>query len=116
MLPLAGGHELLEGMPTSVAGVALAPLILGLALQLVSECVRTRGWYGVLRAAYPEKRRLRVRDVVLAYFAGAGLGAIVAARGNDLVKVFALHRRMGGGRAATTVATFVPEGVTETCI
>jgi hypothetical protein len=35
--------------------------------------VRTRGWFHIIRAAYPDARDLRARDVTLAYLARAGL-------------------------------------------
>ncbi len=89
-------------------------LALGTLLYLVAQCVRTRGWYTILRAAYPEATDLRARDVMRAYLAGAGLNAIVPARGGDIVKLALVHRRAPGSSYATLAATFVPETLFET--
>lgn len=75
--------------------------------------VRIRGWWHILRAAYPRAGELRYRDVVAAYFAGSGLNAVVPARGGDVMKLYMVKRRTPGGRYPTLVATFVPEGLFE---
>ena len=64
------------------------PWLLGLGtlLYLVAQTVRPRGWHTILRAAFPEATDLRPRDVIRAYLAGAGVNAIVPARGGDVVK------------------------------
>jgi hypothetical protein len=75
--------------------------------------VRIRGWWNILRAAYPRAEQLRYRDVVAAYFAGSGLNAVVPARGGDVMKLYMVKQRTPGGRYSTLVATFVPEGLFE---
>jgi hypothetical protein len=78
-------------------------------LHLVSQAVRSRGWFNILRISYPHARRLRARDVTAASFAGAGVNALVPARAGDLVKVAFVHRRIDGARASTLLATALPE-------
>ena len=87
---------------------------LGVLLYLVSQAVRTRGWFTILRAAYPDARTLRARDVMRAYLAGSGANAIVPARGGDVLKLVMVHRCIEGARYPTLVATFVPETLFET--
>jgi hypothetical protein len=89
-------------------------LALGALLYLVAQTVRPRGWHTILRAAFPEATDLRPRDVIRAYLAGAGVNAIVPARGGDVVKLALLRRRISGARYPTLAATFIPETLFET--
>jgi hypothetical protein len=89
-------------------------LALGALLYLVAQTVRPRGWHTILRAAFPEATDLRPRDVIRAYLAGAGVNAIVPARGGDVVKLALLRRRIEGARYPTLAATFIPETLFET--
>jgi hypothetical protein len=89
-------------------------VLAGAALYLVSQTVRTRAWFTILRAAFPEATGLRARDVARAYLAGSGINAILPARGGDVVKLAMLHRRIEGSRYPTLAATFVPETLFET--
>jgi uncharacterized membrane protein YbhN (UPF0104 family) len=88
-------------------------LLVGLVLYELSQVVRTRGWFNILRAAYPDSPELRSRDVTAAYLAGAGANAIVPARGGDFLKLFLVHRRMPNARYSTLLATFGPETLPE---
>ena len=87
---------------------------LGVVLYLAAQTVRPRGWHTILRAAFPEATDLRPRDVIRAYLAGAGINAIVPARGGDVVKLALLRRRIDGARYSTLAATFIPETLFET--
>ena len=87
---------------------------LGAVLYLAAQTVRPRGWHTILRAAFPEATDLRARDVIRAYLAGAGINAIVPARGGDVVKLALVRRRIEGARYSTLAATFIPETLFET--
>jgi hypothetical protein len=89
-------------------------LAAGLALHLVADVVRNGGWHGVLRAADPAHRPLRLRDVQAAAFAGGGVNSVVPARAGDLVKLALIRRRVPAARMPTLAATFVPETLFET--
>jgi hypothetical protein len=95
---------------------AVDPWLLGLgvALYLAAQTVRPRGWHTILRAAFPQATDLRARDVIRAYLAGAGVNAIVPARGGDVVKLALVRRRIEGARFSTLAATFIPETLFET--
>jgi uncharacterized membrane protein YbhN (UPF0104 family) len=95
------------------AAVDLRWLAAGTLLYFLSQAVRTRGWYTILRASYPEATGLRAHDVMRAYLAGAGINAIVPARGGDVVKLAMVHRRIEGSRYPTLAATFVPDAICE---
>jgi hypothetical protein len=98
------------------AAVQPSLLIAGAVVYLLAQAVRTRGWYTILRAAFPQATGLRARDVMRAYLAGAGANAIVPARGGDIIKLALVHRRIEGSRYSTLAATFVPETLFETAI
>jgi hypothetical protein len=88
-------------------------LALGTLLYIVSQAVRTRGWYTIIKAAYPSSTLLP-RHVMTAYLAGSGLNAVIPARGGDVVKLALVRRRIDDGSYATRAGTFVPETVFET--
>jgi hypothetical protein len=85
----------------------------GAGLHVLSMVVRLRGWFNILRAAFPDDPELRMRDTVRAYLAGSGLNAIVPARGGDVLKVYFIDRRLRNPDWAKVVGTFVPETLFE---
>jgi uncharacterized membrane protein YbhN (UPF0104 family) len=88
-------------------------ILVGVVLYELSQVVRTRGWFNILRAAYPDSPELRGRDVAAAYLAGAGVNSIVPARGGDFLKIFLVRRRLPKARYSTLIATFGPETIPE---
>jgi uncharacterized membrane protein YbhN (UPF0104 family) len=88
-------------------------LVAGALLYQLAQVVRTRGWFNILRAAYPDRGELRARHVTGAYLAGAGLNAVVPARGGDFLKLFLVHRRLPSARYSTLIASFLPETLPE---
>jgi hypothetical protein len=96
------------------AAVDLRLVLAGAALYLVAQTVRTRAWFTILRAAFPDAIGLRAWAVTRAYLAGSGINAFVPARGGDVVKLAMIHRRIEGCRYPTLVATLVPETLFET--
>jgi uncharacterized membrane protein YbhN (UPF0104 family) len=108
------GHAL-ELLLQRAASVNPYLAALGIVLYVVAQAVRTRGWHTILQAAYPDAGDdLRARHTMAAYLAGAGLNGIIPARGGDIVKLWLLHRRIGGSRYPTLAATFLPETLFET--
>jgi hypothetical protein len=106
----------LELVADDVAQVGPWWLAAGIVLHVVHQVVRTRGWWNIIRAAYPEAAELRARDVTKAYLAGAGLNGVVPARGGDLAKLYLIRRRSPRTRWSTLLATFVPETLFETVV
>jgi uncharacterized membrane protein YbhN (UPF0104 family) len=111
---LRTANHALELLLHRAASVDPALAGLGIVLYLLAQCVRTRGWHTILRAAYPDATGLRPRHTMAAYLAGAGLNGIIPARGGDIIKLWLLHRRIPGARYPTLAATFVPETLFET--
>jgi hypothetical protein len=106
----------LELVLEDVAEVGPWWLAAGVILHVIHQIVRTRGWWNIIRAAYPDATELRARDVVKAYLAGAGLNGIVPARGGDLAKLYLIRRRAPQTRWSTLIGTFVPETLFETLV
>jgi hypothetical protein len=96
------------------AEVDVRLVLLGTLLYLLAQAVRTRAWFTILRAAYPDATGLRPHHVMRAYLAGAGINSLVPARGGDIVKLAMVRRRIAGARYATLAATFLPETLFET--
>lgn len=88
----------------------------GAVLYELSQVVRTRGWFNILRSSYPDTSELRGRDVTGAYLAGVGLNSVLPARSGDFLKLFMVHRRMPGATYPTLVATFLPETLFESLV
>ena len=102
-------HSACELVVSAATNVEPAWLAAGVGLQVISQVVRIRGWWHILRAAFPSCSTLRSRDVTAAYLAGAGLNGLLPARAGDLVKYSFLHRRIPGSRYATLLGSSVPE-------
>jgi hypothetical protein len=101
------------GLVDSLAGVALGWLALGVALHLLNQLARGRGWYGVVRHACGLETPPRRRDVIAAWVAGAGAGGIVSARGGDAVRVLLLARRSPSTSCALLTGSLVAEAAGE---
>ena len=71
----------------SVASVRWGPLLLGLAAFLVYLTLRSRAFFNILRAAYPDER-FEWRRIWGAYVAAYGFNGVVPARGGDVIKLF----------------------------
>ncbi len=72
---------------SNLARVDWLTLLLGLSCFTVYLTLRSRAWFHVLRAAYPEQR-FEWRRVWGAYFAAYGFNNVIPARGGDVMKVF----------------------------
>jgi uncharacterized membrane protein YbhN (UPF0104 family) len=96
------------------AAVDPRAVVAGAALYLLAKTVRTRAWFTILRAAFPDATGLRASDVTRAYLAGSGINMVVPARGGDVVKLAMLRPRIEGSRYSTLAATLVPETLFET--
>jgi uncharacterized membrane protein YbhN (UPF0104 family) len=95
--------------------VRLAPLAIALVFHTANLLLRTRAWYAILRAAYPDSR-YRWRSCAGAYLSGVGLNAVIPARGGDLLKLYLVRLRLPESRIATVVATLLVETLLDTII
>ena len=61
--------------------VKTGPLAIALAFHTANLLLRTRAWYAILRAAYPNARSYRWRSCAGAYLSGVGLNALIRTAG-----------------------------------
>jgi hypothetical protein len=113
---LGGARHAAALVLEEVVSVAPGWLVAGLLLHVLHQVIRTRGWFNIIRAAYPHAIDLRARDVTFAYLAGAGLNSVVPARGADLAKLYLIRKRAPDTRWSTLAATLVPETLFETAV
>jgi uncharacterized membrane protein YbhN (UPF0104 family) len=71
----------------NLARVHWVTLLLGLVSFGIYLTLRSRAWFHVLRAAYPEER-FQWRRIWGAYFSAYGFNNVVPARGGDVMKLF----------------------------
>src|SRR5215210_1311049 len=112
----AGLEAALSSLAGSLAGADLRWLALGVLLHLANQALRGRGWYALVHSATAGDPRLRRRDAVAAWVAGAGAGGVASARGGDAVRVLLLRRRLGGTGCAVLAGTLVAEGAGEIAV
>ena len=79
--------DALGSFADSVAGVRWGPLLLGLLAFLLYLTLRSRAFFNILRAAYPDER-FEWRRIWGAYVAAYGFNGVVPARGGDVIKLF----------------------------
>ena len=107
-------RQAVELVLEDVVSVAPGWLVAGVVLHTLHQVIRTRGWFNIIRAAYPHATELRARDVTFAYLAGSGLNSVVPARGADLAKLYLIRRRAREACWSTLAATMLPETLFET--
>src|SRR5689334_22261467 len=91
-------------------GWALAAAV---ALHVLADLIRIRGWQHVVRDALPAGSQVRYRDAVVAHLAGSGWNGVTPVHAGEAVKVGVMHRRLRDAPAATLAATVVPPSVVE---
>src|SRR5918996_5696082 len=98
-----GTAEALEraavGLWDAVGGAAPGWLALAVVLHLANQLARGRGWFAILCMAGCGEPRLRQRDAIAAWVAGAGLGGVLSAPGGAPVRLVLLRRRMPATRS-----------------
>ena len=87
-------------------------LAVGVGLSLLASAVRTRGWLEAVRAAN-SGGAVRYRDVLAAYFSGAGVNGLLPGRAGDAIKLAALRRRTPELPYSTLAATLAPPALVE---
>ncbi len=108
--PLAGISEVLDAIGdffASIASVKPVPLLIGLICFVIYLTLRSRGFFNVLRAAYPAET-FRWRRIWGAYIAAYGFNNVIPARGGDVIKVFLVKTSIPNSTyPAVTAAMFV---------
>jgi uncharacterized membrane protein YbhN (UPF0104 family) len=104
--------EALSAFFAHLRGVDWRPLLLGLLCQSAKMVARTRAWRNTLAAAYPASI-VRWRSVFGAYAAGAGVNAVLPARGGDVLKLYLVKRRIDGATYPTLTASLLVETIVD---
>lgn len=94
----------------SLASVRWGSLLLGLLFFGIYLSLRSRAYFNVLRAAYPEAR-IRWREIWGAYVAAYGFNNVVPARGGDVIKAFLTRNAVPGSSYPAVGASFFVEAV-----
>jgi uncharacterized membrane protein YbhN (UPF0104 family) len=79
---------------------------LGICFHVLRLVCVSRAWRNIIQASYP-RTRVAARSILGAIFAGAGVNAIIPARGGDAVRVVLAKRRVEGSTYATIASTLV---------
>lgn len=109
-MPLASFFEAVDEFFSSLASVRWGPLALGLLSFAIYLSLRSRAYFNVLRAAYPDAR-IRWRHVWGAYIAAYGFNNVVPARGGDVIKAFLVRSSVPGSSYPAVGASFFVEAV-----
>jgi uncharacterized membrane protein YbhN (UPF0104 family) len=89
------------------------PFAIALLCLLAMQLARAWAWRNVLRAAYPGKRISFLR-LAAAYFAGAGINAVVPAHAGDVTKVFLAKRQIPDSSYPAVTSSFLVQTVFDT--
>jgi uncharacterized membrane protein YbhN (UPF0104 family) len=94
----------IETFASRLSHVSVTLLVLAVALHLANQLLRATAWRAALAAALPHHRIAR-GPVAAAYLAGAGVNAVLPARGGDVARVVLVSRRAAPGCCCVTVAS-----------
>jgi len=114
-MPLASFFDAVDKFFSSLASVRWGPLLVGLAFFGIYLSLRSRAYFNVLRAAYPDSP-IRWRDIWGAYVAAYGFNNVVPARGGDVIKLFLTRSSVPGSSYPAVGASFFVEAVFDLAI
>jgi Lysylphosphatidylglycerol synthase TM region len=104
------------GLWGAVGGAAPGWLALAVVLHLANQLARGRGWFAILGMAGCDGPRLRRRDAIAVWVAGAGMGGVLSARGGDAVRLLLLRRRVPDTGYPLLAGTLVAEAAGESAL
>jgi len=91
-----------------LAEIKLGALLLGLGFFGLYLTIRSRAYFNVLRAAYPDEP-IAWRRVWGAYIAAYGFNNVIPARGGDVIKLFLIKNSIPGSSYSAVGASFFVE-------
>jgi uncharacterized membrane protein YbhN (UPF0104 family) len=98
-----------------LAEIQLGALGLGLTFFGLYLSIRSRAYFHVLRAAYPDER-IAFRRVWGAYIAAYGFNNVIPARGGDVIKLFLVKNSIAGSTYSAVGASMAVELVFDAVI
>lgn len=102
--------DAVEAFLTNLAAVSWGLLALGLLLHAGYVTVRTRAWFNVLRAAYPDQS-IRWRDVWASYAVGFGVNSVLPARAGEVARLYLAHGSVPGATYSTLASSLLVEAI-----
>jgi uncharacterized membrane protein YbhN (UPF0104 family) len=99
----------------SLASINFLALLVGLVAFVAYLSIRSRAYFNVLRAAYPEER-FEFRRVWGAYLAAYGFNNVVPARGGDVVKLFLVRTSIPNSSFPAVGSSFFVEAIFDLCM
>jgi uncharacterized membrane protein YbhN (UPF0104 family) len=99
----------------SLASINFLALLVGLVAFVIYLSIRSRAYFNVLRAAYPEER-FEFRRVWGAYLAAYGFNNVVPARGGDVVKLFLVRTSIPNSSFPAVGSSFFVEAIFDLCM
>jgi uncharacterized membrane protein YbhN (UPF0104 family) len=99
----------------SLAKVDLVSLVIALAAFGIYLALRSRAWFNVLRAAYPDVD-IQWRRIWGAYMAAYGFNNVVPARGGDVMKVFLTKTSIPKSSYPAVTSSMFVELIYDACI
>ena len=100
---------------SNLASVHWGALLLGLVAFGAYLTLRSRAYFNVLRAAYPDAR-IEFRRIWGAYLAAYGFNNVVPARGGDVIKLFLTRTSVPGSSYPAVGSSFFVEAIFDLCI
>jgi uncharacterized membrane protein YbhN (UPF0104 family) len=99
----------------SLASINFLALLVGLVAFVAYLSIRSRAYFNVLRAAYPEER-FEFRRVWGAYMAAYGFNNVVPARGGDVIKLFLVRTSIPNSSYPAVGSSFFVEAIFDLCM
>jgi len=99
----------------SLASIHFVALLIGLAAFIAYLTIRSRAYFNVLRAAYPDER-FEFRKIWGAYMAAYGFNNVVPARGGDVIKLFLVKSSIPNSSYPAVGSSFFVEAIFDLCM
>jgi uncharacterized membrane protein YbhN (UPF0104 family) len=105
--------DAVETFFSNLAAVHWGALVFALGLHFCHLLCRSRAWFNVLRAAYPDER-FAWRQIVGAYVAGVGINSIMPARAGDVTKIYLAKQSVPNSSYPAVTSSFFVDSVFDT--
>ncbi len=99
----------------SLASIHFVALLIGLVAFIAYLTIRSRAYFNVLRAAYPEER-FEFRKIWGAYMAAYGFNNVVPARGGDVIKLFLVKTSIPNSSYPAVGSSIFVEAIFDLCM
>ena len=100
---------------SNLASVNFLSLALGLVAFGIYPALRSRAWFNVLRAAFPDAT-FQWRRIWGAYMAAYGFNNVVPARGGDIIKLFLTKTSIPHSSYPAVGSSFFVEAIFDLCM